>query len=156
VEWFATFPAGSLCLGRVSLVVVIGIYLLILALTVWRARLREKLLALSPAAVLLGFGVLAVSVWRVGLSAPDGRLHVTVLDVSRGSQSGDGLLVRTPGGRNLLIDGGPSATRLSDALGRRLPLNDRGLDWLVVAAPSDENMTSLPQVLDRFRPADVL
>jgi hypothetical protein len=34
VEWFAAFPGGSIGLGSVSLVVVIGIYLLILALTV--------------------------------------------------------------------------------------------------------------------------
>jgi hypothetical protein len=37
-----------------------------------------------------------------------------------------------------------------------LPAADRGLDWLVVAAPSDEQTTSLPQVLDRFQPAGVL
>jgi len=71
----------------------------------------------------------------VGASFPVLR---AVLDVSSGAQSGDGILVRTPAGRNLLIDGGPSATRLSDALGRRLPASDHGLDWLVVAAPSDE------------------
>jgi beta-lactamase superfamily II metal-dependent hydrolase len=56
----------------------------------------------------------------------------------------------------LLIDGGPSATRLSDALGQRLPPTDRRLDWLVVAAPGNTQTTSLPQVLDRFHPASVL
>ena len=43
VEWFATLPGGSISLGSVSLVVVIGVYLLILVLTVWRARFGEKL-----------------------------------------------------------------------------------------------------------------
>jgi competence protein ComEC len=153
VEWFATFPGGSITLGSVSLAVVIGIYLLILALTVWKARFREKLLTLSPVAVLTALGVAAVFVWRAAFSAPDGRLHVTILDVSAGALSGDGILIRTPSGRNLLLDGGPSATRLSDALGRRLPPTGRGLDWLVVAAPGDAQTLSLPQVLDRFRPA---
>jgi competence protein ComEC len=100
--------------------------------------------------------VAAVFVWRTAFSAADGRLHVTILDVSAGALSGDGILIRTPSGRNLMIDGGPSATRLSDALGRRLPPTDRGLDWLVVAAPGDAQTLSLPQVLDRFRPANVL
>ena len=105
---------------------------------------------------LAALGLVTVVVWRAVFTAPDGRLHVTILDVSDGAVSGDGILVRTPTGRNILIDGGPSVRRLADALGRRLPFTDRGLDWLVVAAPGDENMTSLPQVLDRFRPADVL
>jgi competence protein ComEC len=96
-----------------------------------------------------------VFVWRAGFSAPDGRLHITILEVSAGALSGDGILIRTPTGRSLLIDGGPSTRRLSDSLGRRLPPTDRGLDWLVVAAPSDENMTSLSQALDRFRPANL-
>jgi competence protein ComEC len=156
VEWFATFPGGSFSLGSVSLAVVLAIYLLILALTVWKARFREKLLTLSPVAVLTALGVSAVFVWRAAFSATDGRLHITILDVSAGALSGDGILIRTPSGRNLLIDGGPSATRLSEALGRRLPPTGRDLDWLVVATPGDGQTTSLPQVLDRFRPANVL
>jgi competence protein ComEC len=140
----------------VALVVVIGVYLLILALTVWRARTREKLLALGPLSALAALGLVAVFTWRAAFSAPDGRLHVTILDVSTPALSGDGILIRTPSGRSLLIDGGPSATRLSDALGRRLPPADRSLDWLVVAAPGNAQTISLPQVLDRFRPANVL
>jgi competence protein ComEC len=156
VEWLAAFPGGSIPLGSVSLVVVLAIYLLILALTVWKASFREKLLSLGPVTALAALGVVTVFVWRVAFSVPDGRLHVTILDVSAGALSGDGILIRTPSGRNLLIDGGPSATRLSDALGRRLPPTERDLDWLVVADPGDANTTSLSQVLDRFRPANVL
>jgi competence protein ComEC len=125
-------------------------------LTLWRRSFGEKLRTLSPAAGLAALGLVAIVVWRAAFSAPDGRLHVTILDVSAGALSGDGVLIRTPSGRNVLIDGGPSATRLSDALGRRLPPTDCSLDWLVVADPSDANTTSLPQVLDRFRPTNVL
>jgi competence protein ComEC len=156
VEWFASFPGGNIPLGSVSLVVVIGLYLLILALTVWRAQARQKLLALGPVTALMALGVVTVFVWRAGFAAPDGWLHVTVLEVSTESLSGDGILIRTPSGRGLLIDGGPSARRLSEGLGRRLPVTGRGLDWLVVAAPGEDNLTSLPQVLERFRPANVL
>jgi len=82
VEWFATFPRGSAPLGSVALVVVIGIYLLILGLTVWRARLRPYLLTLGPVTLLVVFGLMTVFVWREAFAAPDGRLHVTFLDVS--------------------------------------------------------------------------
>ena len=156
IELFARIPGGNLALGSIALVVVVAIYMLILALTVWRAQAKEKLRTLGPATVLVALGLAAAFAWRAGFAAPDGRLHITILDVSSGGQSGDGVLVRTPEGRSLLIDGGPSAIRLSDALGQRLPPYDRGLDWLAVALPGDEQLTSLPRVLDRFRPAAVL
>jgi competence protein ComEC len=90
------------------------------------------------------------------LSAPDGRLHITALDVSSASLSGDALLIQTPGGRNLLVGGGPSTAALSDALGRRLPLNQRQLDFLIVANPAEEHIAALPDLLERFPPAQVL
>jgi beta-lactamase superfamily II metal-dependent hydrolase len=45
---------------------------------------------------------------------------------------------------------------LSDALGRRLPLGERQLDFLVVAAPGDDNLTALGSVLPRFPTKQVL
>jgi len=45
---------------------------------------------------------------------------------------------------------------LSDALGRRLPLGERQLDFLVVAAPGDDNLVSLGSVLPRFPAEQVL
>jgi competence protein ComEC len=103
-------------------------------------------------AALALLALLAVLVWGAALSAPDGRLHLTVLDVG----SGDGLLIQTPSGRTLLVDGGPSPNRLSDLIGRRLPLTDRNLDWLVVAAAGEEQLAALPSALERFPPGEVL
>jgi competence protein ComEC len=77
---------------------------------------------------------------------------VTVLDVG----SGDAVLIQTPGGKYVLVDGGPSATRLSDALGRRLPVWGGGLDTLVVAATGPEQVGGLPYTLERFLPRQVL
>jgi competence protein ComEC len=72
--------------------------------------------------LLLVLASLTVVVWQWVLSVPDGRLHLTVFNVG----SGDGILIQTPTGRSLLIDGGPSPNLLSDALGRRLPFGLRG------------------------------
>ena len=91
--------------------------------------------------------------WRAVLSAPDGRLHMTVLDVGGGGRSGDAILIQTPAGRSLLIDGGPSTNRLSDTVGRRLPFGQRQLDWLVIAASQDGQLGGLRRNLDRFPPA---
>ena len=94
-------------------------------------RCKNAASVLKPSLALAGLGALALVVWQVALHAPDGRLHLTVLDVGRG----DALLIQTPGGRFVLVDGGSSPAKLSQGLGRRLPLTRRRLDWLVVAAP---------------------
>ncbi len=109
-------------------------------------------LAVVAGMLFLPLGSLAVVVWRLAFSAPDGRLHLVFMDVG----TGDGVLIRTPAGRNLLVDGGPSPSQLSDALGRRLPLANRKLDYLVVAAGNEEQVGALPRVLERFPVQSVL
>ena len=61
-----------------------------------------------------------------------GRLYMSVLEVG----SGEAVLVQSPTDRYLLVNGVPSPSRFSDALGRRLPLTHRRLDYLEVASPS--------------------
>jgi competence protein ComEC len=64
---------------------------------------------------------------------------MSLLDVG----SGEAVLIQSPTGRYLLVNGGPSPSRLSDALGRRLPLTHRRLDYLVVASPSEDGIAAL-------------
>ena len=45
------------------------------------ANLRRKL---TPAAIVLGVGVLAVLTWRAAFHAPDGQMHVTLLEAGVG------------------------------------------------------------------------
>lgn len=59
---------------------------------------------------------------------PDGRLHLTVLDVGGGTA----VLIQTADGQLALVDSGTSAARLDEALGRRLPATVRSLDLLVL------------------------
>jgi beta-lactamase superfamily II metal-dependent hydrolase len=56
----------------------------------------------------------------------------------------------------VLINGGPSTVKLSDALGRRMPPFFRSLDWLVVADIDDEDLVGIQSNLERFPPANVL
>jgi competence protein ComEC len=48
----------------------------------------------------------------------------------------------------LLINGGPSPSALSDALGRRLPFGGSQLDYLLVASAAEEQVAALPAALD--------
>jgi beta-lactamase superfamily II metal-dependent hydrolase len=79
-------------------------------------------------------------------------MHITFLDVG----SADAVLIETPGGGQVLINGGPSPSMLSDGLGRRLPPFTRRLDWLVLASTDEQQVAALPRVLERYPPEHVL
>jgi competence protein ComEC len=96
--------------------------------------------------------VLVIMIWRAAFTTPDGNLHITFLDVG----SADAILIETPGGRNILVNGGPSASMLSDGLGRRLPPNNRRLDWLIIASTQENQLSGLPRVVERITPENVL
>jgi len=152
VEWFAGLRGGVIVLGRVGFWVVAAFYALLLAFTLIKDRLRARLPSLRPGLVFAALAGFTVLTWSAALSAPDGRLHLTLLDVG----SAESLLIESPTGRYVLINGGSSTNILSQALGRRLPLLQRSLDYLVVASPQQEQIAALPDVVARFPPERVL
>jgi beta-lactamase superfamily II metal-dependent hydrolase len=106
--------------------------------------------------LVVALAVLSWVIWSDVARLPDGRLHLTLLDVNTPNQSGESVLIKTPGGRFVLINGGPSVNRLSQALGRRLPLSHRHLDWLVIGGVEDGQLAALPTVIQRYSPGHVL
>jgi len=156
VELFTRIPKGVLYLGEFSLLLVVTFYVLLFGWTFASAHWRKAASTMGAGLPLVLVGLLAVLAWRGALSAPDGQLHLTVLDVSQAEKSGDAILIQTPEGRNILIDGGPYVTLLSDSLGRRLPVGARQLDWLVVAGTEEAQLGALPRVIERFPPGQVL
>ncbi len=156
VELFAAIPGGTIALGAVSLGVVVVFYAALLLVTFatdrvkgWFARLD---LGGRPAVWLSVLALLTILVWQTAFYAPDGYLRLTVLDVG----TGEALLIQTPTGRTVLVNGGPSATLLSEGLGRRLPLGYRRIDYLVVAAPGENQVAALPTLIERFPPDNAL
>ncbi len=101
------------------------------------------LAALALACVLLGV-VLA--------QRPDGLLHFWALDVGQG----DALLVQTPEGQDVLIDGGPDAALLARQLGTHLPFWQRDLALMVLTHPHEDHITGLIEALRRYRVHAVL
>jgi competence protein ComEC len=99
---------------------------------------------LSPAlwASLVVF-LIAAFVWRDTLSASQAQLTVSVLDVGQG----DAILIQTPAGQRILVDGGPSANRLNQALGRELPASAHRIDLIVLTHGQDDHVTGLVSVL---------
>jgi competence protein ComEC len=65
-------------------------------------------------------------------------------------------LVQTPGGRQVLIDGGPNPTTLLNELSAVMPFWDRSLDLVVLTHPDGDHLTGLLAVLDRYQVGRVL
>jgi competence protein ComEC len=101
---------------------------------------RHQLVA---GALLAGLLTLAFHEWR---RLPDGKLHVHVFDVGQG----DGILLVTPSGKQVVIDGGPDLSLLSH-LGEHLPFLDRKLELVMLTHPDADHITALPDVLRRYR-----
>jgi competence protein ComEC len=159
VELFDQVPHGTIFLGDFSFGFVALFYAALLSLTFGGSGFRERIHSLRDKAGALGAGTAVILlslalllVWRAASAIPDGLLHVTFLDVG----SADAVLIKTPSGKTVLINGGPSATILSDELGRRVSAFDRSLDWLVIANPDEEQVAALPRVIERYPPRAVL
>jgi competence protein ComEC len=96
--------------------------------------------------------VAAILVWSVALTGPDDKLHVSFLDVGQG----DAILVQTPNGQNILIDGGPDLQRVNLELSKKLPFWDRTIDLMVCTQPQADHVTGLVDVLQRYKVKQVL
>ena len=159
VELFDRVPHGTIYLGDSSIWIVASFYIALLTATFnwdrikeWFNSLAGSLRTVALTATLVILFACTVVLWRSAATAGDGQMHVTFLDVG----SADAVLIQTPEGRNILINGGASTSELSDELGRRLPFFSRKLDWLVIASTQENQLAALPRVVERYPPDNVL
>jgi competence protein ComEC len=112
-----------------------------------RAALFKKVRQRATAYSVIVVGiVVSILVWAMALDQPDGKLHLWFLDVGQGNA----VLIQTPDGAHILIDGGPNPTRLRRAVGDALPFWDRSLDMLLVTQPKTNAINAIPALLDRY------
>ena len=109
-------------------------------------------LGFSPKWLILPLLVVAILVWSVALTTPDDRLHVSFLDVGQG----DAVLIQTPNGQDILIDGGPDSQNINLELSGKLPFWDRTIDLMVCTQPQADHVTGLVDVLQRYKVKQVL
>ncbi len=96
--------------------------------------------------------VVAILIWAIVLTAPDDNLHVSFLDVGQG----DAILIQTPNGQDILIDGGPDFQKITLELSEKLPFWDRTIDLMVCTQPQADHITGLITVLQRYEVKQVL
>lgn len=90
--------------------------------------------------------VVAVAVWTVALSRPDGMLRVVFADVGQGDMT----VITTPSGRTIVVDGGPDPERAAQVLDGQKPFWDRKLSLVILSHPHSDHVSGLSEVLRRY------
>src|SRR5215211_9369947 len=108
------------------------------------SHLRHRLAA-QAAILALALIVLAWRAW------PSRELRVIFLETK-----GDAVLIQTPAGGYVLIDGGGDPAALSAAIGRQLPFWRRTLDLVVLTAADSAHLPGQVAALSRYRAGLVL
>ncbi len=75
----------------------------------------------------------------------DGKLHVVFCDVGQG----DGIFIRTPSRKNILIDAGPDKS-IVRCLSSHMPFWDRTIHKMILSHPHDDHFFGMQFVLDRY------
>jgi len=145
VTWLATLPAGKLSISTFSFLWVVLYYLLFFTLTFAKDRKALFKQFLKPATLLLTLSCIVLIVWSLAFSTPDGRLTLTLLPETNSPV----LLVETPQGRTILLNGGVRASALNQALGQSLPFGHRQIDVLVIPSCRRDDVIGLGGLPDR-------
>lgn len=75
----------------------------------------------------------------------DGKFHAHFFAVGQG----DAVLLVSPSGKQILIDGGPDLIAL-EHLGDYMPFLDRTIELMILTHPDADHVTALPEVLKRY------
>lgn len=160
VEQMARLPYAAMDVGRISQMWVWSYYAFLAGGVLVAHQTPEERQALwhtltarlSTKAMLAGLSLVAVVAWMGAASTPDGRLHVIFFDIGQG----DGIFIQTPGGRQVVIDGGPSPAAMLDALGRRMPFWDRSIDLVIMTHAEEDHVGGLIPILERYQVAHAI
>ncbi len=162
VQILSRLPAASIETGQIGPVLVFVYYSLLAAAHIaarHTVRLRLRMLrpavaapARAPSLRVAGWAALAILAFAgllclaTLLSRPDGMLRVSVLDVGQG----EAILISSPTGDQMLVDGGPDGALLADLLSKEIPFRDRSIELVVLTHPHSDHLAGLTEVLRRY------
>jgi competence protein ComEC len=163
IELTAKIPGASVPLGGVSVGWIVGYYAVLAAVTGWLKRPADKrpgprqvmagmMARLTRRNALVAVGMAVVLILVALVQLPDGKLHVYFLDVGQG----DAILIVTPAGKQILMDGGPAPSVILNQLARHMPFWDRSLDLVVATQPDVDHLAGLVAVMEHYRVGAVL
>jgi len=104
--------------------------------------------------ILLILGIVAclatIPVFWLAYSAPN-NLEIDFLNVGQG----DSILIKTPFGQSILIDGGPDSSVIEE-LSKNLDWWDKQIDLMILSHPHDDHVAGLNEVLKRYKVEKIL
>ena len=95
--------------------------------------------------ILMSVFILTFFLYTQFSKAQVNNLQIYFFDVGQG----DSILIRTPDGRDILIDGGPDSTVI-ERLGSVLPFWDRYIDMAILTHPHDDHINGLSDALGYY------
>ena len=102
---------------------------------------QKNKIFLTLAVIFAGFGVLLI------LSFQNfGKFRLVACDVGQG----DGMLLVSPSGKQIVVDGGPG-TKIVDCLSQNMPFWDRTVELVVATHAQKDHMEGLLEVLGRYK-----
>lgn len=93
----------------------------------------------------LALAGLSFALMQLAFASEHNVLRVSFLDVGQG----DSILIESPAGAQLLIDGGAGRAALEE-IGEALPWWDRSLDMVIATHPDADHIGGLPDILERY------
>ena len=156
-EGLASVPAASLTIGGFTSAWAVTTYVTLTAVAFMLLRRFDVRLPhrieggmsgrrLAPfAATAVPAGVLVLTAGFVLRPEGEPRLRVTVLDIGQG----DAILIETPLGDDVLVDGGPGRAVLR-ALSEEMSWRDRSIELMVLTHPDADHVNGLLDVFDRY------
>lgn len=159
VEGLARIPAASVRVPPAGALVLLGAYALMavgLALRkrpgAWARARRAVAAAWQGGWALAALGAATLLIWIAALQLPDGRLQAHFFDIGQG----DAILLRTPGGRTILVDGGPDPVLLASRIGQVLPFWQQRIDLVVATHADQDHLAGLVGLVERYEVGQVI
>jgi competence protein ComEC len=152
VTWLAALFPNTLSLGRFNFSWVVLYYIVLFALTFIHDRKAFLKRVAKPTAVLVPLGCAVLVLWSMVMRAPNGRLTLTMLPGAKNPV----VLVESPGGRFVLINGAVDASSLREHLGKFLPFGYRRLDMLVIPSCKLDDVSGLVGLTGRVKISQVV
>lgn len=138
----------SISTGPVNPLMIATYYAGLFGLVLSAGQLRDRLKAVAPMAALVGLAALTALAWRSATLQADTRLHLSLLP----GEGNPALLIQSPGGQSILVNGGSSAPSLARSLGERLLPFQHHIDGLVLTRTTRNDLGALPETLRLYPP----
>ena len=136
---FNALPSNTLQLAQISLISVLCVYLVLLALWFGIKRKKVTISKLSPPLIATALAILTIIIWQINATQADGNLHLHFLDIS----TGDAVLIQTPHGNRILLNGGKHEVNLSNSLYPTLPITQHKINAILIANQSKDQIGAL-------------